>query len=687
MRDYVCNKVLDVNDHKMTYNAPRGLLDDLCSHFEVQGPRETKRKEGSLVYGCPGLGKTRLLLELVLAMCTNAHSTEGSSRAAKGNVASYLASNRFVATNYFPVVLTFNSQTPASKFDVALAKLRPDLPVFARVFYVYFRHEHNLNKKGFSQFIADFTHLCLNKAMKLPSLRELLAQIHNVSGRKHVVLLIDETLHLHANILSRGEREDLFIRILAEINALQDRISTTADGETYPVLFTGLLDGPWKRDVGRPLQKFLLQPLRATAAAISLIKDLPSFASWSGGYKTVHLTPDSTENVLADYLFRMTAGLPRAIEVLRFAFPEHASTSATLLDLVKNCARSLHDRYADVTPKQVIHLALYGQPVERTVGGTLLSELHTYMSNGNCLLISDIASAELEATVMIPPLRLLARDFSPTHQDPFARALGAMIKLVSEMQPRHFESFLLHHEVLMRHVRTYISSNTGPEVTKHCNFREATCQQVYFLGQRDHNVGNIKVEWATPSLRQEKFDFTQPLHKFQLAEGLAFVPFKKAEKYVNHVLISGNVNQKGYESGMIMKSSTGKYVAILEQNKFSMIEASQEAREVSEIMSIWDWSGEEENVVGNEEEEKQNWVKDNEMIVQRVLSLEILGWPVDNIIVLFRTNMRAKTYRAVLKGVNVILMYRDSLESYLGPTVWNLLLSSESLSNLEAKCI
>jgi len=199
-----------------------------------------------------------------------------------------------------------------------------------------------------------------------------------------------------------------------------------------------------------------------------------------------------------------------------------------------------------------------------------------------------------------------------------------------------------------------------------CNYTDCTLEDLLF---GENEKSDVTVNWATPALRNARFDFSASLRAEKM-DACAFPHYRDRELYTNCTIISANEYQKGFEYGWIVKSKDGRHVAILEEDKFTEIGTDQKVGEIRKKLAA---AVEElHNAVYRRYGDKVRKIQDS------------LGWPVENIVLIFRTNRHRLNYTKVLEG-NIILMCRESLEKYLGPTVWSLLCISENLANVKLK--
>jgi len=671
--EIVCNRVLKITDPDMQFIVENDLLIKIADHLQPQRENNSKPKNACLVYGHPGAGKTRLFHELAAALLT----VSGPTSDFRANLSRICRDVCIDINQVTLAAVTFNSDTRATSRDVELCDIQDDLPVALRLFFVYFVHSYPRNSQGFEQIQKDLLTLIKeDEVLRVNfTVKNLLDTILQRSGKQHLVLVVDETLALLICLRSWDttspmavpkNSDNKFKMFMSSLNQLQDASSgVVKNGETcISVIFSGLLDGPWTAEAstsGRNLLKFLLAPIPPTSAALNLIASANGLRSLIQYYRVIRGTINEAFLIdsVSKYLFHCSAGLPRALEILRQQL-QKAAANHTLHSFLTNSAQALQSMYLFVADKLTLHLALFGKEINGHEEGNkaFVARLHTYMSEGRCLLLtlqdSDGFVAEDAVVVSIPPLRLLGTDFARI------KCLSNLIGLTSEMNSKNFEHFLLYHELMMRSVRNDIAVRglmhlfTAP----HCNvdLRHATLQELYF---GDANGNDIKVEWRDETLRNGKFDFTTPLD-------IMFMDlphYRDFADFVNCIIISPDANQKGFEYSLILqtKEQVPRPIVVAIQAKFTEVDSTQEIDKMVDTGQ-----------------------KCFEVICSdTAIKFAALGWPQENMVVLFQTNRTRRKYRTIVKGFNMILMCKDSLKKYLGVTVWGLLQSCHYLANLQ----
>jgi len=638
----------------MNYFLPADdIFDGLSRHLlmSVTG----KGHQALLYYGHPGQGKTRFFRELIGALTQQPGYDE--------YVLSKLRSFGIFETEWTIAVISFNTDTKASMIDADLCKLQSCLPAWIRLFYVYFVHNYDLERDGFTRLMADFHELLTDGNFDHTSISvgALLDAIMSKSGKPRIALFVEESLLLNDRLkftvspsLDSSYSHPLFVQFMSELNGLQDF------SPTFPVVYSGLLDGPWMMESSatqRVLVKRLLQPYPLSSMTLTWITQ----AQLSNLSSIYELRKDdglqTVESTIALYLFELSMGLGRAIEVIRTELNEFR-VPKTLAEFVRKCSDSMGQLYPVLATSSIVNLALFGG----IVGGSWRMKLQSAMSMGQCMLLADDPLAANFVKVLITPLRLFGLNYKLDE-------LTAMVLMTVNMSTKNFENFLLCHERMMRPVRRYIMSMDREDIPLKIDYTNCTFEELLF-GKT--GLSDIEAEWRSESLRYERFNFTLDLTSCIMEVG-SFPNYSDRHRFINCTIMPADVNQKGFEFGWIVQSLSGFTVGVLEQAKLTEVGTEQSAGEVfsSAVSSV--------EVL-------------HEAVYRRVGETckkmrDSLGWPEENIIVIFRTNRERLKYKKVLIGINVILMCKQSLESYLGPTIWSLFSISENLANLKLKAI
>ena len=656
----VLGSFLKVQDLGMKLIVEENLLIKLAEHLKPQDAGEVKAKSACLIYGHPGAGKTRFFRDLTAALSGT------GSRELYDRLSSQLNARHINIDQVTVAAVTFNTVVyRCTSQDARLCIARADLPVALRLFFAYFQHGYSRNSEGFDKMRIDLLRLSAEEDGALLehfTVQALLKEIlRGSTGKKHLLLLIDETLALRKE-LQHLQNDDQFIEFMSCLNKLQDAASGNLLGgkSCFSVIYSGLLDGPWVKEASiskRQLKKYLLSPLPPTSDAFGMIVDTEGFQELSQHYtlirgKTAHQI--QVRDALAQYMFCCCAGLPRAVEVLRRAIRERRPNDG-VRDVLRNTAALLQDKYELLADAETLCLALMGRAIDgsKEENKPYVTRLHTYMSEGKCMLLTVRNEFGIiedgNVRVDIPPLRLQGDGYSGSKE------LSQLVTLTSEMSEKIFELFLVRHEAIMRIARKGIVDNKLNSLfqSPYCNvdLSSATLQELYF-GVPDAKDNDIKVEWRDESVRKARFDFTTPL---QIKSMKSLPHFSSAHHFEDSIIVSSDPMQKGFEYAVILRTQEAvpRMIVLVVQAKFTKAETVQEADEVV-----------------------QTAVKCKEVTKK-------LGWPEENVIVLFQTNRKKRDYKTTVKQHNLILMCGNRLESYMGPTVWGLLQSCHCLANLE----
>jgi hypothetical protein len=144
-----------------------------------------------------------------------------------------------------------------------------------------------------------------------------------------------------------------------------------------------------------------------------------------------------------------------------------------------------------------------------------------------------------------------------------------------------------------------------------------------------------------------------------------------------------SVNQKGMEYSIILPIlEEPDPIILVIQIKLSLTGAKENKREIelTSKKSIEVISMDPVKKDANEEEGEEKDI--DESVKSLIDKYTNLGWPKENIVVLFQTNRKRRSYRTAVRG-NILFMCEESLKNYFGPTVWELLQSCYCLNNIK----
>lgn len=633
---------IKVGDPSMNYSMDSEAVEAVANHLFLAD--DSKGYQSLLIYGHPGCGKTRFLCELTNAAYDSEHPLREKLNSQQNQFAEWL-----------PIALTFNGETPASRTDKVLASQDELLPLWVRLLYSYCEHpevKFQQFAKLMSKQLVDW-----NPSSVEELLSQLLASSNNNSGvaqRKHVLLLIDENLNL-ANYVSKAA----FQEFLSAVNRLQDRPMFAESDMRIRVLWTGLRSGPWKllkSPSGRTIVTQMLRPLPEDVAA-SLIHGMDGDSDRerglqliAGRYRSVRKGVQSAD-LIAKQLAAFSMGLPRAIELTRH-YLAHVFTTTSLRVVCDGLAKLVQRKYDTEPEEAALHLALLGRVVHETTRplGPLTSQIHQWMSEGSCMVDGRVPNSDFDV-VMVPPLRLISADCRKglLSRQPFNR-LPTLLNSGLDLDSKQFEVLLAEHELQLRSSRAWaVSRGDVMQATHAPQYNCLTLHQLYCT--LENPLGDIRVEWRNEALKSLQFDFTTPLA--YEGERTTFPRAEEAEKYKNFLVFPDKKNHKGFEFGLILTASDGGTVVVAVQTKLTSVDAVQEAQEIS----------------------------DTAQKTEEVLS--DFGWSKDRVVTVFLTNRPRRQYSSTVVGHNVILLCGESLQEYLGPTVWAIARASEALSGLE----
>lgn len=679
-----------VDDPTMGYICDSSTLHAISSGLRSNS-KPSKGWPFLLLYGHPGCGKTRALKELAAA-CNNIDHP----------LRTILMEEGVDLTDWLPLSITFNSSTAVCDEDASLFEADPILPLLARLIFGYC--ETKFRWYEFPEFIKLMMSLPRNHIFGTTLTLDLLDRIlqHFNSRRstsnsgscsssdqakqqqqrpqkQHILLLLDENVHL-----TRALTGQALEKFIATVNRLQDG----DEARQVRVVWTGLLDGPWlscTSPSGRLLIRNLLPPLPDNSDGLSLLleddikiglqKIAEHYASRGSSSSSSSSSSTSTDKtvLLAKHIFYYTCGLPRAIEIVR---QELAScTCLTLDELYQKCSELLGERYPAAPSEEAVQIALLGLPIlnqkivpasgsRETPRNAVSIRAHTAMSTGEVMLKATEAGGNNDQ-LLLPPLRLNASLMREVLRN--FRNLSRMIVCSNRLSAQQFEEVLFLHELQLRLVRRWVLKNEQTQnAVRAPNYRDMTLGKLYC--GRTGSTGDITANWISEELVLKRFNFCRPLRSVRTEKG--FPTYDERFQYKNHAVFPRHPTTEGFEFGLVLEASDGDIVVVAVQTKFTEIEAAQDSYGVGQAVAKV------EKALCSLES-TIFWPKDFKEEKESKLL-----WPKSKVVVLMMTNRPRQKYHSVVDGHNLILLCKESLQAFLGPTVWAILAASEALSGL-----
>jgi len=180
----------------------------LMSHALNVHTTRLKRNNIALLYGSPGMGKTRLLEEIL-----RLYFSENDEVRSAAFRTMFVPKKVDELNKIVPIAVTFNGANHVNYDDVLIYKIGKRFPIVCRVLYHWFFSEYNFNifRKSFLEFLRAGT-----SNFRDFELGVLFSFISERSGGKRVLLMIDEILLLF-NELNMGEQEMVqFVKLVCD---------------------------------------------------------------------------------------------------------------------------------------------------------------------------------------------------------------------------------------------------------------------------------------------------------------------------------------------------------------------------------------------------------------------------------------------------------------------------------------
>ena len=237
------SNIVKVDRPDMPFSGRRDAVNELVDHAITVTTARLARNALSFMHASPGMGKTRLLCELVAMNDALVNSQVDRLKDRNESLSAF--------KELLPVVVTFNGITGVdNKFDDRNIDLplNDDLFRFAiRLIHIWLINSNHELERLTGRVITDINEKTLPQDLvSLPSVLELIKS----RSKKTPFLLVDEILNL------KDDEKDLASTIV-RLSALQDK-------NRFPVAFTALRLGVFSQavtDSGRPIKPIPMHSL------------------------------------------------------------------------------------------------------------------------------------------------------------------------------------------------------------------------------------------------------------------------------------------------------------------------------------------------------------------------------------------------------------------------------------------
>jgi len=410
------------------------------------------RNNIALIYGSPGLGKTRLLEEFIKFYF------DENERERSAKLLEIFKPEEIDELNQIvPIAITFNGANHVDQDDVLLYNIGITLPIACRVLHKWFFPEF---------FFKTFRKSFLGYLQMRPSntsdyeLRKLFSVVSRRSGGKRIYLMIDEILLLFNQL--RKDEEDVvqFVRYLC--NDQDEELYA----DKYAVVFTSL-----------HLSEF--DKVRTTTGRSYFHVNLPYISSTEA---RKYLDSIQQGDLLwNEVLCNLIGGLPRILEIAKFGIRCNLSR----LDIVNHCIAGVKERYLGSRElvgfdSQILTLVLYGRQLSTTDSATSFGVTTTI---DNMIACGRLCNNVLDGVMVpnIPQILVLAYMNKLRHQEKMYAELKPMLDTMIFWDRGYmWETVMVHFERLVRIIRSNMIKYDLPRpLNDDVDWKNATLKAAY----------------------------------------------------------------------------------------------------------------------------------------------------------------------------------------------------------------
>jgi hypothetical protein len=341
---------------------------------------------------------------------------------------------------------------------------------------------------------------------------------------------------------------DSFLTCLHQLQDIQFRDKTGLD---IVVISTGLKVGPYSKHVtvgsSRPIVAKDLASIEV-CDGVQLIKSAGDGTYidkyMTANFKLEECNKEERLTVLATFLFHLTSGLPRGIDIVRKLlkkyFEEKSIVNGT--EFRGEIGAELSTRYGPILlDSSLVTLAFHNKPIKLLeLNDDLRGRLDEQMCSGSYLFnqffplgVGELKYDENEIIISICPARLV----KAVSNAPEFAYVGYIINTVKSMEAKVFESFLLYVEIISRNVRGFICLHSL--INDSVDYRKCT------IGQLFENL-SIIISSIHCNVLEEVFDWTTTLEHDESTKKTSVCQSSDAINHINKVSVMFDENE-GYE--------------------------------------------------------------------------------------------------------------------------------------------
>ena len=522
------------------------VLDSVCKTIL----KPSAKKPVYFIHASPGMGKTRLFLEMV-RMGDEERKSYLSKSLDKENKIKLI-------DDFLHVAISFNGCTYYNPMHTKISDVSDILShVSLRIMHIW------LSTVAIEDLFKVIT--TAKKAGELTndllSFKSVISIVLRRASRKRIVLFIDE-------ILKMDDSEVM--------NQLVLRLSAAQDEESYSlrVCYSALKVDIFERVKAYSGRKIICTPLPL------IHEDATRSISTKVANKETRPRDGETQSneMFIDAMTQLSGGHMRALETLATTF-EDLNRTEDVLDLIRKAGRHYSTLYVTNIYAAVV-LSLLASPIKKSATVNYLGKSITVddmVASGRLMASFENEQSELKVLPNMPPLSLIQWAFQTadnynckdkTSEYQVANTISNIVQealATGAMTGKKFESVCIRRHILMRHVYKSVMEGNVVENPTGVDWRRATLKDYFKYTRRE---GIISAELADLT-----FDFTQLLpSKWEMLKNNAAIKTFFEKNYAEKRLAVGqptNPNFKAIDYFLCLVSNCGVVVTLVFQSKFS----------------------------------------------------------------------------------------------------------------------
>ena len=527
------------------------VLDNVC--YTILKP--LAKKPVYFIHASPGMGKTRLFLEMV--RMGDEEQKYYLSKSAD------IENKRKLVDDFLHVAISFNGCTNYNPVHVKITDVSDILShISLRIMHIWLSTvaiEDLFNAIRVAVIAGEVTD-------NLLSLKSVLSLVSRRASRKRIVLYMDE--------MSKIDDSKLMNHLVEILSAAQDE-----ESHSLRVCYSAL-----KVDIFERIKEYSRRMIICTPLPLISENDTRSISTKA--INKDELKRDraiQTKEMFINAMTLFSGGHMRAIEILTRTIEELSSTEDAL-DFIRKAGRTYSASYITNIYAAVL-LSLLACRIKKsaTVNHSGRSTtVEDMVACGRLMASFDNERSNLPVRPNMPLLSLVQWAFQTAeynhrkNKSSEYQVADTICNIVQEalatgsMTGKKFESVCIRRHILMRHVYKSVMEGNIVENPTNVDWRNATLKDYFKYSQREDRI--------SAELADLTFDFTQLLPStWEMLENNAAIETFLKTNYAEKRLLIGqptNTNFRGIDYFLGLVSNCGVVVTIVFQSKFSSEEST-----------------------------------------------------------------------------------------------------------------